>query len=153
VKAASRERVQANQRPRPHDSSSAAPAEFDLAALKETSAGEFAVRFGFGAGISVVAGLISIYFGPLAGGLFLAFPAILPASLTLVEDKETTERASADIKGGIIGGAGLLAFALAGGLLVRQSPVAALATATAAWAVLSAGLYLLLRRRWVFRDA
>jgi hypothetical protein len=150
---ATRRRAQVNSRPEPHDSSSGEPIQLDLGAVKETSVKEYAIRFAFGAAISMVAGLVSLRFGALAGGLFLAFPAILPASLTLVEDKETTERASADIKGGIIGGIGLVAFALAGGLLVRRSPAAALAAATTAWLLVSVSLYFVLRRRWVFRDA
>ncbi len=35
-------------------------------------------------------------FGPRVGGLFLAFPAILPATLTLLEKKEGKTKACAD---------------------------------------------------------
>jgi len=35
--------------------------------------------------MTVIAGLIAFRFGPVVGGLFLAFPAIFPASATLIE--------------------------------------------------------------------
>ena len=41
--------------------------------------------------MTVVAGLIAARFGPVVGGLFLAFPAIFPASATLIE-KHVRER-------------------------------------------------------------
>ena len=42
------------------------------------------MRFLFGAGISLVAGLAGMAFGSKIGGVLLGFPAILPASLTLI---------------------------------------------------------------------
>jgi hypothetical protein len=41
--------------------------------------------------MTVVAGLIAARFGSVTGGLFLAFPAIFPASATLIE-KHVRER-------------------------------------------------------------
>ena len=41
--------------------------------------------------MTVAAGLIAARFGPVIGGLFLAFPAIFPASATLIE-KHVRER-------------------------------------------------------------
>jgi hypothetical protein len=35
--------------------------------------------------VTVVAGLLAKHYGPVFGGLFLAFPAIFPASATLVD--------------------------------------------------------------------
>jgi hypothetical protein len=66
--------------------------QFD--ALKQTKWYEFAIRFLFGGAISVIAGLLAKKFGPSVGGLFLAFPAIFPASATLVEkhERERKER-------------------------------------------------------------
>jgi len=52
---------------------------------------DYVVRFMFGAAISLLAGLIGMKFGPVVGGLCLGFPAILPASLTLIEKKEGKE--------------------------------------------------------------
>jgi hypothetical protein len=51
-----------------------------LGALRGIKVHEFAVRFLFGGFCTVAAGLIAKRFGPSIGGLFLAFPAIFPAS-------------------------------------------------------------------------
>ena len=62
-----------------------------LSALRRTSRREYLLRFALGGTTTVVAGLIAAAFGPVVGGLFLAFPAIFPASATLVE-KHVRER-------------------------------------------------------------
>src|SRR5207237_10796090 len=69
----------------------------DPSDLSKVRPGELAVRFGFGAAISLVAGVISLAFGATAGGMFLAFAAILPASLTLINKKDGQEAAIHDI--------------------------------------------------------
>ena len=53
----------------------------DPGRLRSIKAKHYAVRFCFGFLISVVAALISAIAGAKVGGLFLAFPAILPATL------------------------------------------------------------------------
>jgi hypothetical protein len=58
----------------------------DLSALGKTKWYEYALRFAFGGSITVAAGLVAKKWGPGVGGLFLAFPAIFPASATLVEN-------------------------------------------------------------------
>ena len=63
---------------------------------------DYLVRFVFGAAISLVAGLIGMKLGPTVGGVLLGFPAILPASLTLIEKKEGKEEASIDSLGAIL---------------------------------------------------
>ncbi len=55
-------------------------------ALKETKWHEYAIRFLFGGIVTVATGWVSKEFGPAVGGLFLAFPAIFPASVTLVAE-------------------------------------------------------------------
>jgi hypothetical protein len=60
-------------------------------ALRQTSWYEYLIRFAIGGAMTVVAGLIASRFGPVVGGLFLAFPAIFPASATLIE-RHTRER-------------------------------------------------------------
>lgn len=98
----------------------------DIAELKQTQWYEFAVRFAFGGLITTVAGLIAEKFGPGIGGLFLAFPAIFPASATLVEKEQELKKqkegvhgsargrkaASADAAGSAMGSIGLCIFAL-----------------------------------------
>lgn len=112
--------------------------------LREIRPKELGIRFLFGCAISLVAGLISMRFGPRVGGLFLAFPAILPASLTLIEKKHGSHQAMVDAIGAVLGGVALGVFALVASLLLRHFPAAlGLAAATAAWLLFATGLYLL----------
>ena len=62
--------------------------KFNAGAVLQTKGCEYLVRFVIGGGITVMAGLIADRFGPTVGGLFLAFPAIFPASATLIEKHE-----------------------------------------------------------------
>jgi hypothetical protein len=94
--------------------------------LRKTKWYEYATRFLIGGAITVVAGLIAKKFGPTVGGLFLAFPAIFPASATLLEKHETQKKqragknpghrgqdaAALDAAGAAMGCIGLIAFAL-----------------------------------------
>ena len=124
----------------------------DLSVLGQTKWYEYAVRFLFGGLITAVAGIIAKRFGPSIGGLFLAFPAIFPASATLIEKHEKqkkekkglqgTERgreaASIDAAGSAMGSIGLLAFALlVWQFLPRHSTWMVLMAATAAWLTVS----------------
>ena len=124
----------------------------DLSKLSKIRPKDIVVRFVFGAAISLVAGLISLGFGARAGGMFLAFPAILPASLTLVEKKEGTEAAIHDLDGTILGAAALGAFALVAGIGLRAGSAAlALPAALATWLGASLAAYVVvesLRRRF-----
>ena len=84
----------------------------------------------------VAAGLIAAGFGPVIGGLFLAFPAIFPASATLVEKhvrerkekaglagaRRGKEAAALDAAGATLGSFGLAAFGLVIWLMVVPSP-------------------------------
>ncbi len=106
-----------------------------------------AVRFAFGAGISLLAAGVAAVLGPHAGGMFLAFPAILPASLTLLEQQDGHPEAAHDQRGALLGAVGMVAFALVAALTfsVLARP-AALAAATVAWVVAAVGTYLLVAR-------
>ena len=73
--------------------------EINLPSLKETRPHEYAVRFVFGGLTTVIAGLIAKRFGPGIGGLFLAFPAIFPASASLVESHEIKRKAKVGLDG------------------------------------------------------
>ncbi|HEY6128738.1 MAG TPA: DUF3147 family protein [Candidatus Acidoferrum sp.] len=70
---------------------------FHLSALRRTKWSEYAIRFCFGGAISVLAGILAHFFGPAIGGLFLAFPAIFPASATLMEKHESEKKKKAGI--------------------------------------------------------
>ena len=65
---------------------------FSLSALREVSRRDLAIRFAFGAGISAIAAIISYVFGAKVGGVFLAFPAILPQPLPSSKRKSRNER-------------------------------------------------------------
>jgi hypothetical protein len=66
----------------------------------------------------------------------LAFPAILAASLTLIEEQEDSVEAREDARGAVIGGLALGAFAAVAALtLGRMNGAVALLLATAAWFV------------------
>jgi hypothetical protein len=70
----------------------------NLSSLKETQWHEYLTRFLLGGAITVATGLIASYFGPVVGGLFLAFPAIFPAGATLIEKHERDKKRRAGIQ-------------------------------------------------------
>lgn len=122
----------------------------NLSSLKQNRPHEYAIRFVFGGLCTVLAGLIAKRYGPGMGGLFLAFPAIFPATATLIEDHEKKRKAklasdgrirgrmaaSLDAAGASLGCIGLLAFALVlWKLLDRHNPYIVVASATVVWAI------------------
>ncbi len=112
-------------------------------AARKTSWKEYAVRFVFGGVITAVAGLIASRYGPVIGGLFLAFPAIMPASTTLVEKHSGKSEATDNTRGTAVGAAGLAAFGAMVWLLAgRLAPPLVLLLALAAWALVALGLWL-----------
>ena len=107
---------------------------FHLDQLRKADPKELLVRFVLGAAVSVVAGIISKAVGARFGGMFLAFPAILPASLTIVQDEEGTRTADRDAIGAVLGGLALVVFAAVGeSMFSRYNPAVVLATALGAW--------------------
>jgi Protein of unknown function (DUF3147) len=106
------------------------------------------VRFVFGGIVTAIAGIIAKEFGPVVGGLFLAFPAIFPASATLIEKhekdkkeqvglngkKRAADAVSADAVGAAMGSIGLAVFgALVWQAMPGHSAWAVLTGATASW--------------------
>jgi uncharacterized membrane protein (GlpM family) len=117
-----------------------------LASLRHLPGSDLIIRFAFGAVISGVAGAVSVLAGSKPGGLLLAFPAILPATLTLVE-KEDGERPAEDLDvGAILGAAAMAPFAAVVWLYMEREPAPLiLAAAAAAWLVTALLLYVGLR--------
>lgn len=113
----------------------------DLSGLHEGSWKEHALRFVFGGVVSVAAALVARRLGPSVGGLFLAFPAILPASLTLAKKHDGRDAAIDEGKGATLGAAGLAAFAVVACALAVGAPALSLLCATLAWAVASIALW------------
>lgn len=105
---------------------------------------KLALRFGFGAAVSAVAAVIGNVAGDRAGGLFLAFPAILPATLTLVEQNEGISRAVSETRGAVVGALALVGFAgVVVGLVTQMPGIVALLLATAGWFLGANALYFL----------
>lgn len=136
--------------------------KIEPSAIRETQFHGYAIRFLPGGGITVIAGLIAKAFGPAVGGLFLAFPAILPASVTLVAKHEKEKKnesglrghqrgraaAAVDAAGTVLGSFGLAIFAVINWrLLPSHSTALVLATATLAWFIAASAAWLTWKRR------
>jgi hypothetical protein len=75
----------------------------NFSALHQAKWYQFVLRFFFGGAICVLAGLIADKYGPAVGGLFLAFPAIFPASATLLENEQKEKKEKVGLHGTIRG--------------------------------------------------
>jgi uncharacterized membrane protein (GlpM family) len=133
----------------------------NFSSLKQTNLREYVVRFVLGGAVTVAAGLIARRWGPVVGGLFLAFPAIFPAGATLIEQHEVKRKreigrdshgrgraaAALDALGAAFGAVGLTAFAVVlWRFLPGHNSLSALGLAVAAWMVVSGVLWILRKR-------
>lgn len=134
----------------------------DFSALKAVKPSEYATRFIFGGLVTVFAGLVAKYCGPVIGGLFLALPAIFPATVTLIEKHEKKKKqragyegtsrgrsaASVEAAGTSLGAIGLISFGLIlWRLLPTHSAWLILPVAACCWLAV-AGLLWVLRKRF-----
>jgi len=133
-------------------------------ALRESQWDEVAIRFALGGLATVFTGLIAAAFGPVIGGLFLAFPAIMPATVTLVEKHQREHKEQAGLKGArrgkdvaaieasgaALGSVGLVAFAAVIWLTIPALGFVAVVPACAVWVVVSLLMWKFRRplRRW-----
>jgi hypothetical protein len=130
--------------------------EANFSSLKDTQAHEYVVRFLFGGIATVAAGLVAKKWGPGVGGLFLAFPAIFPASASLIEIHERRRKArigsdgrnrgrmaaSLDSRGASLGCLGLMAFALVSWRWLNgHNAWIVITIATVVWLVIAYGLW------------
>jgi len=132
--------------------------QLNPSAITNASWREYAIRFLFGGLVTVLAGLIAKHFGPVVGGLFLAFPAIFPASATFIEEQEKREdyserraeiEVAADAAGTTVGSLALAAFAvITWQLLPTSSSGFTLVVATLAWFSIAILCWSVLRRFW-----
>lgn len=137
--------------------------EINIAALGRSKWYEYLVRFAFGGLVTALAGVIAKRYGPGVGGLFLAFPAIFPATATLLEkhEKQKKERmgkagilhareiAGADAAGAAIGSLGLMVFAvIVWRCLPRGSMAVVLPAATLAWLLVSVTTWVARKTVW-----
>lgn len=110
--------------------------------LKEAKISEWILRFVFGGLVSLAAGWVGQEWGPVVGGLFLGFPSILPATVTLVKQHNGRSEAADDARGAIFGSLALVGFALIVSATAESLyPLASLGLATLAWGVLSVVLW------------
>lgn len=117
----------------------------DVGALREIPLPALVVRFAFGATISVVAGLIGVLAGKAAGGVMLAAPAVLPATLTIIERHEGRGPAVTEVEGAVPGAVALIGFAGVAAASTARIPLgAALLAALATWVAVAIGGYLTL---------
>jgi hypothetical protein len=128
----------------------------NLAPLKQTHWHEYVTRFLLGGAITVTTGLIAKHFGPVVGGLFLAFPAIFPSGATLIDKNERDKKrragiprtirgrlaAALDARGAATGSIALAAFGfLIWQCLPHHNAAVVLTTAVSAWLVLAVLLW------------
>lgn len=115
--------------------------------LKAAPVMDLAIRFAFGVTVSATAAVISTVWGYRLGGLFLAFPAILPATLSLIEKENSKREAKQDDVGAVLGATALFGFAGGCWLLIsRVGAAATLACAAIAWVLVAVALYVLFRK-------
>ena len=130
---------------------------FSIQRLQQTRWYEYAIRFILGGLVTAGAGQISKSIGASFGGLFLAFPALLAASLTLVAkharekqeklgqngQRRAKQSAGADAAGAVMGSVGLFCFALTVWKLVeRHQPILVIGAATIIWAAVCGCIWL-----------
>lgn len=115
--------------------------EVDIHGLAKPKAWEYALRFFFGGAVALLASVTSKALGDFAGGLALAFPAILPAALTLVKQHDGRQQAADDARGARFGAAGLTAFAVIVFPLANFGAAVALPLAMLAWTTTAGGLW------------
>lgn len=114
------------------------------ARLRRTQGKEYGIRFVFGATVASLVGILGKVSGPVVAGLFLAFPSVLPASLTLIESHEGKKPAGTDAFGAAIGSVGLMAFAGVVWAFAPRAPAwIVLGGAALSWLVVSTALWTL----------
>ena len=128
----------------------------DPSVLGQTKWYDYTIRFFFGGLITAAAGIIAKEFGPGIGGLFLAFPAIFPASATLIEKHEQEKKnskglegaargrsaAGIDAAGSSMGSIGLFVFALVvWQFMPRDDAWIVLGSATLLWLTVSVAVW------------
>lgn len=135
--------------------------KLNLGSISSTAWSEYMTRFLFGGAVTLLAGVIANKFGPGIGGLFLAFPAIFPASATLIAKHQRDEKqraglggnkrgrlaAGVDAAGAAMGCVGLAGFSiLVWKLLPHLALWVTLILATGLWAIMAVIVWLVCRR-------
>lgn len=134
--------------------------------LKCTKWWELLLRFVLGGLVTAVAGILAKKLGPSFGGLFLAFPAILASSVTLVQKHERKRKqqkgmngvvrgrqaAGADAAGAAMGSIALIAFAVCvWKLLPAHNAGLVITIATLIWAGISSAVWFVWKKKFLRR--
>lgn len=115
-----------------------------LSQLRGIRLRDYLIRFLFGGIISVVAALIGQWTTGRMGGIFTAFPAILLASLTLINQEEGKQACIMDAQGAVLGAVALVVASVVISMTLGVMVGAlALLLGSGAWVVCSVGLYFL----------
>jgi hypothetical protein len=137
--------------------------KIDTRGIRESKWYAYVLRFAFGGAITALAGMIAKRYGPAIGGLFLAFPAIFPATATLLADDEKKKKehagldgtirgrmvAGVDAAGAAMGAVGLVVFALIVWQRLPQSAtVIVLGIAVVGWFITAIAVWEVRERLW-----
>ena len=118
--------------------------KLDLSQLKNFKWKDYIVRFLFGGAVSVLAALIGEWTNTRFGGIFTAFPAILLASLTIINRMDGQHEAEKDARGAIVGAIAFVITAIVLSLTITLLAGAlALPLALVVWLLCAIGLYAL----------
>ncbi|HEY3993635.1 MAG TPA: DUF3147 family protein [Ktedonobacteraceae bacterium] len=118
--------------------------KLNLSQLRGIHLRDYLVRFLFGGIISALAALIAQWTTGRIGGIFTAFPAILLASLTLINEEDGRRAAVLDAQGAVLGAVALvLASFVISITLGIFSGVVALLLGLGVWLVCSLIVYIL----------
>jgi hypothetical protein len=123
--------------------------KYDSSAFRRTRWNEYVSRFIYGGLMTVGTGLIGKRFGPSLAGLFLAFPAIFPASVSLIDKHQRKAKgqhglvgvqrgrqaAAVETAGSSAGAAGLIVFAILSQKFIGAVPFYALVLASFGWRI------------------
>jgi hypothetical protein len=119
---------------------------FNFDKVRDCDVRGLGIRFAFGFCVAIAVGLITEIAGDRLGGLFLAFPAILPAGLTLIAQQESERKARVDAGGAVIGGVALAFFGVVSWLSLGRIPVLwAEVLALVVWTAVAIGIYFAVR--------
>jgi hypothetical protein len=133
----------------------------NVAKLREGTPTEYLTRFLFGGTVTILAALIAHHYGPVIGGLFLAFPGIFAPGLSMTEEHAIERKAkggadgtlfaraeaSVEAAGASAGALGLAAFALTLWIgLPAHSLTLVLPLASAVWLAVSVLLWWIRKR-------
>jgi uncharacterized membrane protein (GlpM family) len=118
--------------------------KLDLSQLKQIKLKDYIVRFLFGGAVSVLAALIAEWTNTRIGGIFTAFPAILLASLTIINRMDGQHEAEKDARGAVVGAIAFVVTAIVLSLtLMVLAGALALILSLIVWLLCAIGLYAL----------